>query len=338
MTEFWESLAEIPAVFLEGYAYAAQTLQDSTASGNPYAAFFVQALTANPFVFYNSNVDSGYSVDNLSPPQPLPFSALYASTNVFLHWVKSRAPDFGEFRLYRGTRFDFVPGPENLLVAMRDTGFVDTPPQTASAHYKLAVVDIHGNRSRFSAVSPQVPVATLASLVSVDARADRIDLTWYSSLAPGPATVYRRTMGVSWSRLGEILADGGGFLHYLDVAVAAGMSYGYRLGIMDGDEEVFAGEIWATAMNSSLALEGARPNPGSRRSLTVWFELPSATSARLELLDLAGRRIAEREVGSLGPGRHAVNLASGARLAPGLYLIRLTQGQNRRTARVAVLD
>src|SRR5439155_26675843 len=59
---FWESLVEIPAAFLGGYAYTATTLNDSTAAGNPYEAFFIQALTSNRLVFYSSIVDSGYSV------------------------------------------------------------------------------------------------------------------------------------------------------------------------------------------------------------------------------------------------------------------------------------
>lgn len=53
---------------------------------------------------------------------------------------------------------------------------------------------------------------------------------------------------------------------------------------------------------------------------------------------MAGRRVREREVGSLGAGAHEVGLGAGARLAPGLYLARLTQGANTRTARIAVIE
>ena len=68
------------------------------------------------------------------------------------------------------------------------------------------------------------------------------------------------------------------------------------------------------------------------------FALPSGAAARLDLLDVSGRRVLAREVGSLGVGRHTVNLAEVRRVAPGLYWVRLTQGANRRTARVAVLE
>ncbi len=87
----------------------------------------------------------------------------------------------------------------------------------------------------------------------------------------------------------------------------------------------------------AFALEPVRPNPARAGALVVRFSLPSAAAARLELLDVAGRRIAAREVGSLGPGRHALDLVEGRGLAPGLYLVGLRQGPNVRVARAVVL-
>src|SRR5262249_46631082 len=52
-----------------------------------------------------------------------------------------------------------------------------------------------------------------------------------------------------------------------------------------------------------LSLERARGVPGA---LAVAFSLPGASVAELELMDVAGRRIARREVGTLGAGRHQV--------------------------------
>jgi hypothetical protein len=69
----------------------------------------------------------------------------------------------------------------------------------------------------------------------------------------------------------------------------------------------------------------------------VAFTLPTTAPAKLELVDVSGRRVVEREVGSLGAGPHTLDLGQGTRLAPGLYLVRLTQGTNTRTLRVAVL-
>ena len=68
------------------------------------------------------------------------------------------------------------------------------------------------------------------------------------------------------------------------------------------------------------------------------FALPSKAAARLELLDVSGRQVRSREVGSLGVGRHTVNLSEGRRVAPGIYWIRLTHGASQRTTRVAVIE
>ena len=88
----------------------------------------------------------------------------------------------------------------------------------------------------------------------------------------------------------------------------------------------------------AFALEGVRPNPASGRGLHVALALPTGAAARLELLDVSGRRVLARDVGSLGVGRHTVNLAAGRSVAPGLYWVRLTQGANRQTTRVAVIE
>lgn len=87
----------------------------------------------------------------------------------------------------------------------------------------------------------------------------------------------------------------------------------------------------------SLVLAGAVPNPSRRGTMRVSFALPSEAPATLELLDVTGRRVLAREVGSRGPGAHVVSLDA-ARVAPGLYFVRLTQGTATRTARVAVID
>ena len=88
----------------------------------------------------------------------------------------------------------------------------------------------------------------------------------------------------------------------------------------------------------TFALEGVRPNPSHGELLNVVFVLPTAAPARLELLDVGGRRVSEREVGALGAGRHTLDLGAGQNLAPGLYLVRLMQGANVRVTRVAALQ
>jgi IPT/TIG domain-containing protein len=333
---FWENLVELPAAFLKGYAYAAATLRDSTETGNPYTAYFVQAITANQFEFYNSSPDSGYSVDNLSPPMPLPFTATFAAGSNALHWTASRAPDLREFRLHRGHAPDFVPGPSNLILASRDTGYVDGP---GAVYYKLGAVDVHGNASRYALVSPASPVAALVSLVSATASADRVRLIWYTTdNASVAATVYRRTLDSDWNALDRISADGGGLLEYEDAAVTAGVRYGYRLGVSELGQEMVFGETWLDVPRPQLALRGAIPNPTPARQLRVGFTLTGDGPATLDVVDVAGRIIRAAEVGSLGPGEHEVVLPNTSTLRPGIYFARLRQGGAEVRSRFAVVQ
>jgi len=86
-----------------------------------------------------------------------------------------------------------------------------------------------------------------------------------------------------------------------------------------------------------LAVLGAWPNP-ARGAFSVSLALPDGgRGARLELLDLAGRRVAEVPLGGYGPGTHVVPLRA-AGLRPGVYLVRLAAGGSLSTRKVAVLD
>ncbi len=88
----------------------------------------------------------------------------------------------------------------------------------------------------------------------------------------------------------------------------------------------------------AFALEPLRPNPTRGNSLKLHFTLPAEAPASLQMVDVRGRLVASREVGSLGAGRHAVDLTAGRRLPAGIYLVRLRQGGLQRVTRAVVLD
>ena len=90
------------------------------------------------------------------------------------------------------------------------------------------------------------------------------------------------------------------------------------------------------ALALSLALAGPNPSRGSRLSFAL--TLPDDSPARLELLDVHGRRMTGRDVSALGAGRHSVDLAAGAALHAGVYLARLTQGAQVRVVRAIVME
>lgn len=78
----------------------------------------------------------------------------------------------------------------------------------------------------------------------------------------------------------------------------------------------------------------ALPNP-ARESVTLSFTLPHAGAARLTLHDVLGRTVAEAEASPHTVGSHTVTLDT-RRLAPGVYLARLTTTGGSRTARLTV--
>ena len=185
---------------------------------------------------------------------------------------------------------------------------------------------------------------TLLSLVSADVTADGVKLAWFAGGSEtAVATVYRSSVGGEWTRIGEVMVDGTGYLRYTDPIDASATRVGYRLGIVEAGIESFYGETWVDLParegdgSFAFALGGVRPNPSQGGRLSVAFTLPTTAPAKLELVDVSGRRVVEREVGSLGAGPHTLDLGQGQHLAPGIYLVRLTQGTNTRTSRVAVL-
>jgi hypothetical protein len=92
-----------------------------------------------------------------------------------------------------------------------------------------------------------------------------------------------------------------------------------------------------TAPGAALAMHRAFPNP-SRGDLTLSFTLGAGGPARLELVDVAGRSVLERDLGGLNAGRHELRLGAGAaRLPAGMYFARITQREHSATSRVVVL-
>jgi hypothetical protein len=87
----------------------------------------------------------------------------------------------------------------------------------------------------------------------------------------------------------------------------------------------------------ALAIRATSPNPSPNGRLRVELGLLDDSPARLELVDVAGRVVASRQVGSLGPGRHSLELSEGGALRPGIYFLHLTQGAGEVRARAAVL-
>jgi hypothetical protein len=64
----WDFIKTVPARGEEEYNTICPTLGDSTQADSMYwSVFFVSAMTSNPLVYFDSDPDSGYSLDNIPP-------------------------------------------------------------------------------------------------------------------------------------------------------------------------------------------------------------------------------------------------------------------------------
>lgn len=148
----WEFLAATPAFRADSYSYVAATTSDSVAGSNPLTRFVVQARNATGTQWWFSNPLAGYSVDDLPPAAPVPFTGDYGSSQVQLAWGPNGEADFASYRLYRGTSPGFEIGPAALVVEQPTRGYLDA--FTTAPYYKLVAVDSHGNVSPATLLIP----------------------------------------------------------------------------------------------------------------------------------------------------------------------------------------
>lgn len=210
----------------------------------------VRALVPIPGAHVPRETSYGFSVDNLAPPAPSPFTGAYVTDATHLHWGASGATDLSQYRLYRSDTPGFALSAANLIYMSPDTGYVDVGP--AGRYYAIVAADTCGNVS-------------------------------------GPS-------------------------------------------FLDPDQTVSAPE---DGSDLAFRLEEVLPNPTRGRSPLVRFVLPTPQKARLELIDVSGRRMWGREVVGVGP--HAVKI-DGPRLATGIYFVRLVQAERELVRRFAVIQ
>jgi hypothetical protein len=167
-TIYWEYVGSVAPHWRIGYSYPVSTLSDSGPQGIPWNYFMVTAQDSDPTVFWDSNVDSGYSVDNLPPGAVMALSAqTEPGPSVNVHWKKDITdPDVGYYEVHRSTTDGFSPGPSTKIGQTSDTMLVDASPSSGTInYYRVVTVDIHGNKSAPSGqASAGVPLTTQYSV------------------------------------------------------------------------------------------------------------------------------------------------------------------------------
>jgi len=287
---------------------------------------------------------NGLAVCRLTGDQQLPRLAYDKSGGVFLTWQDQRGASGYDIYVQRITGEGMIaegwPG-NGFPVSTAFGDQVAPVPVTdgegnvivAWTDRRSGVEQIYANR-----VARDGAVPVLASFTGADATSELIRLSWFTEAAPTNfLALQRRTSHTAWTRIAELRPDPRGRLEYVDRDVISGERYTYRLGLVGPEGEIYTEEIWVTVpIDIAFGLHGVDPNPSSQR-LRVSFSLETSLPATLELLDVGGRRLETREVGSFGPGNHHIELTGDAPLAPGVYVVQLVQSQRRQWRRAIVV-
>lgn len=193
-----------------------------------------------------------------------------------------------------------------------------------------------GSLGRIRATEPDTTnTSTLITFTRAEASVDRVNLEWYATDAAISATLYRREERSSWEARGAVTSDGTGRIVYEDRDVVAGRRYSYRLGVVEAGSERYFGETSVEVpARLGLAVYGIRPNPAPR-DFVVSFALATREPARLEFVDVAGRRVLERVLEPVEPGNRLLNLW-GTDLPAGVYVVRVSQSGRTASARAVI--
>lgn len=351
----WHCLMTVPANGDDVYSAAVPTLEDScvyndsTAAGEPlyYSTFFIRAATLDPTMYFDSAVDSGYSVDNISPHIPECLAGYQISEGLLIVWCPDSSEGFCHYALYCGSSQDFIPGPENLRTTTTDTFFVDSNwhyPGTGF-YYKLSAFDKNGNESGYALLIPEVVVATLLqsfhaafieNLMAISWELSQIDegVAFLISRQDGPGEVYKE---ISDAR---IIREGLSF-SFIDRNCDPGATCRYRVEISNeaGRHILFeTGAIFVPVL--PLALYQNYPNPFNP-STTIIYYLPENCPVRLEIFNVCGKRVATLVNESREKGRHVTEWngqdQNGCPVSSGTYFYRLKAGKETISRKMVLL-
>ncbi|MGB2869284.1 MAG: T9SS type A sorting domain-containing protein, partial [Bacteroidota bacterium] len=149
----WTFLSEALATSDSVFQTVASTVQDSTKSkGMKRTVFRITAHSGLADFYTTSARDSGYSLDNIPPSQPINLQLEAPNKNeVIVHWSKPDDADLSGFVVERSTTVDFTVG-GTVRTSVIDTVFIERNLVGGTRfYYRIIAIDSSGNESSPSA-------------------------------------------------------------------------------------------------------------------------------------------------------------------------------------------
>ncbi|MBN1338607.1 MAG: right-handed parallel beta-helix repeat-containing protein [Bacteroidales bacterium] len=162
---FLTYITQVPGIGFNEYTAMAPTLFDSCETSVNYTTFVVLAHMYAPQLYYSSQADSGYSVDNLAPHVPENFSGVFAGGQVKLNWSPVPDQDFQYYALYKSE--DPLVFPQDPFAVTMDTIYYDGNILADTVYYMATAFDFNGNGSAPSQVAEVITSSGLALDIKV---------------------------------------------------------------------------------------------------------------------------------------------------------------------------
>jgi hypothetical protein len=337
----WEVVGSFAAAQQEQYIYRAPTVMDKIGSQIFYSVYAVSAHTTTPSIWFMSQPDSGYSVDNLSPAAPSNLSGHYegAPDYLTLEWDPNTEADLCVYRVYIGEGEDFVPLEDNLEATTAQTMLTGIQMFPVEPWYfKVSAVDVHGNESGFAVLAPEyISIPTFVASHQSAWTGKAVEVNW--TIADAPSEILFRTYrkdgntGEFKETLFEITRNGDEF-GFADKSTLPNENYTYQITVRNGDREDVLFETAITTPSLKLALKQNFPNP-FQMGTTIPFDLPEEMRVEVTVYDIAGRKVRTLLNGIQAPGSHELPF-DGRGLASGIYFYQLKAGNKTFTKKLVL--
>jgi hypothetical protein len=192
-------------------------------------------------------------------------------------------------------------------------------------------IDLRGQKIEIG-----LPTPVQASLIGASAEPGRVRIEWFlSEPNVSDVAIERHPRGGAWAVIGSVPVAGDGRVVYEDLDAPTG-AVSYRMVLASNDGELRLGETEVSVPAPYAFALGVQPNPAMRGRLVVNFALSEAAPSRIDVLDVGGRLVLRDEHGTLGAGVHTRRIEGS--FPPGVYLVRLVQGERIAVRRAVVIE